>query len=427
MKNVLRSVLHSVVFASVAIAASSAAAKSKQTADEFMSPDELLRELGVDPSKSVIEHTSSEMPRIEVIVDKAAGGSTDTSQRALVYLDGELLYRWKVSTGREQQETTTKTGRSYFSATPVGTYRIHTRTLNHHSTLWDADMPFAQFFKGGVAIHATMPSHYAELGQRASGGCVRLRNTSAEKLYRLVNCLGTSETAITVVNRSRHSGLPPVLAGRQTWVNQSPQFYLNCQNFEDSLVLPSGRVVQCNPTRKDMPWEARECTIKKSVYLKTGQPGIPTVPPPVIEPDEGNSLNKATPVVELPKADTPAVSLAAPVTPLRKDIPSGSYKFRMDDTVVIAYLRAAQLSRSKNNETEARDFERQALNASLAADQRDQDARVELVKASSEKTQAVVKSSNKPSNNSSNKSSTESNLAERTYLNYLKGRTSQLQ
>ncbi len=403
MKNVFRSVLHSIVFASVAITASSASAK--QTADEFMSPDELLRELGIDPNKSIIEHTSAEMPRLEVVIDKGAGETTETSQRALVYLDGELLFRWKVSTGREQMETATKSGRKYFSATPVGTYRIHTRTLNHHSTLWDADMPFAQFFKGGVAIHATTPSHYAELGQRASGGCVRLRNTSAEKLYRLVNCLGTTETAITVVNRTPRSGIPAPLAGRALWVTQSPTFSLNCQTFDDSLIMPDGRVLQCNPTRSDLPWERRECGIKKSVARKTGQIGTPQLPDQRSGVDESNRLIP-TPIVPV----QPIPPMVTPVVEKRNELSTaGSYKWQMDDYMVLTYLKAAQIARQHNSETSAHNYERLALQASLAADKRQQDANIDLIKAAPVRTQQILKTD-----------------SEHTYLNYLRDRTSTL-
>jgi lipoprotein-anchoring transpeptidase ErfK/SrfK len=407
MKNVFRSVLHSFVFASVAIAASSTAAAktkqtTKQTADEFMSPDELLRELGVDPKKSIIESTSAEAPRLEIIVDKGIGKSTDTAQRALVYLDGELLYRFTVSTGREQPENKTKSGRTYFSTTKTGTFRIHTRVLNHHSTLWDADMPYAQFFHGGIALHATTPSHYNELGQRASGGCVRLRNTAAEKLYRLVNCLGTDETAVTVVNRRRQDQMPEALAGRPIFVAQGPNFNLNCQTYEDMLVLPSGRMIQCNTTRKDMPWEARECTIKKSTSFKTGQPGIPTTPQHGTQPEEDNTK---TPVVEVPKTELPKVE-----TP-RNELSISASKLRdashMDDVAVRTYLQAAELARKENRTADENMYRNLAEQARARAERENPTTSTSiappLVDFSSERM-----------------------TSERSYLNYLRTRTSTL-
>jgi len=41
------------------------------------------------------------------------------------------------------------------------------------SYTWNAPMPNAVFFIGGIAIHAAAKSAYTNLGTRASGGCVR--------------------------------------------------------------------------------------------------------------------------------------------------------------------------------------------------------------------------------------------------------------
>ncbi len=47
-------------------------------------------------------------------------------------------------------------------------------------------MPFAVFFIGGIAIHATTPSHFSMLGKRDSGGCARLHPDNAKILFGLV-------------------------------------------------------------------------------------------------------------------------------------------------------------------------------------------------------------------------------------------------
>ena len=46
-------------------------------------------------------------------------------------------------------------------------------------------MEYAIFFNGGVALHATTPNHYATLGQKASGGCVRMYKTDAIFVWNL--------------------------------------------------------------------------------------------------------------------------------------------------------------------------------------------------------------------------------------------------
>ncbi len=55
------------------------------------------------------------------------------------------------------------------------------------------------FFRGGVAIHATTLDHYDELGSRASGGCVRMREEQSKEFYDLVVAAGTAR--VPVINR----------------------------------------------------------------------------------------------------------------------------------------------------------------------------------------------------------------------------------
>lgn len=91
----------------------------------------------------------------------------------------------KISTGREKTETA-KSGRSYLSTTPKGFFRPTKVYEMYYSNTWKADMPNAVFFIGGIAIHATTESHYAELGTRASGGCVRVRQEVSDQVRKMV-------------------------------------------------------------------------------------------------------------------------------------------------------------------------------------------------------------------------------------------------
>ena len=85
-----------------------------------------------------------------------------------------------ISTGREKEEIA-ESGRSYFSSTPKGFFRPQRVYENYYSVTWEADMPNAVFMcqnfarECGIAVHATSKSHYAELGKKASGGCIRTR------------------------------------------------------------------------------------------------------------------------------------------------------------------------------------------------------------------------------------------------------------
>lgn len=96
-----------------------------------------------------------------------------TEQQMRVYVDGELLYTWPVSTAR----------RGYH--TPTGSFGVQSMSRNHRSTIYSgAPMPHAIFFHGGYAIHGTYETR--NLGRRASHGCVRLHPSNARELFELV-------------------------------------------------------------------------------------------------------------------------------------------------------------------------------------------------------------------------------------------------
>lgn len=119
--------------------------------------------------------------KVVIVINKSSIGSTAQTMR--VYVDGKIAYEWKVSTGREKVEKA-KSGRVYLTTTPVGYFRPTRLVANYHSNTWKADMPNAVFFIGGIAIHAS--THVEQLGQRASGGCVRLSPMNAKILYQLI-------------------------------------------------------------------------------------------------------------------------------------------------------------------------------------------------------------------------------------------------
>jgi hypothetical protein len=92
-----------------------------------------------------------------------------------------------VSTGRERDE-------QYFTATPTGLFELdsHRFVPMAYSAKWnDAQMPWAMFLNyayrnamTGVALHAAIGGHeLADLGHRASGGCVRLPIDKADAFF----------------------------------------------------------------------------------------------------------------------------------------------------------------------------------------------------------------------------------------------------
>ena len=96
-------------------------------------------------------------------------------------------YVWKVSTGR--------TGYS----TPTGAYHPTWLDIDHVSKTYDdAKMPYAVFFSGGYAVHAT--AAIGHLGQPASHGCVRLAPQNAALFYDLVKTYGKTNTRIVITD-----------------------------------------------------------------------------------------------------------------------------------------------------------------------------------------------------------------------------------
>lgn len=172
---------------------------SDNTLDEGLAPSELAHIMKI-PAASFLRARVSYSDRLTIIVNKAEFGTSPTAQQMNVYLDGALVYTFPVSTGRERPEHS-KSGKDYFSSTPVGDFRIQWRAKNWFSQTWLAPMPYAQFFNGGVAIHATVPSHYKALGHRDSGGCVRLKLENAEIMWNLVDQVGVNNVLIRVLDQ----------------------------------------------------------------------------------------------------------------------------------------------------------------------------------------------------------------------------------
>jgi hypothetical protein len=107
------------------------------------------------------------------------------TQTMTVAVDGQVRYRWRVSTGA--------TGYS----TPAGSYTAFRMERMHYSREWDnAGMPHSIFFsQRGHAIHG---SDHPGLGTPVSHGCVRLTLTNAATLYQLVAARGTASAKVVV-------------------------------------------------------------------------------------------------------------------------------------------------------------------------------------------------------------------------------------
>ena len=108
-----------------------------------------------------------------------------SAQRMYVTVNGSHIGTWKVSTGRGRY------------ATPRGSWSAKWLSRHHRSRKYNnAPMPYAVFYRGGLAVHATYAT--SRLGRRASHGCIRLAPRNARRFFNLVRRYGKSNTRITV-------------------------------------------------------------------------------------------------------------------------------------------------------------------------------------------------------------------------------------
>ena len=123
-----------------------------------------LRVAATGPDGTLASHIIAvrTLPRDAIIVSKA-------NQRLWALEDGVVKHRWLVSTGKRDLDTR------------AGWFSVYMRNKDHHSREYDVPMPFALFFSGGQAIHAS--TALRRLGSPASHGCVRLPRRYAQTLF----------------------------------------------------------------------------------------------------------------------------------------------------------------------------------------------------------------------------------------------------
>lgn len=168
--------------------------------------------------------------RYIIVVNKADKGPNKQTLR--VFENGYLVLTTKVSTGREGFELKRKNSvcagappKSYWSNTPTGYYTPKFLSVDHKSSSWDSDMPFAVFFDvdNGLALHQAYPKYEKYLGSRASGGCVRMANGVAEDVFNRIAL--TEGSNAPLVNKDGTPVLDAegkiVYATKQTWTRAS--------------------------------------------------------------------------------------------------------------------------------------------------------------------------------------------------------------
>ncbi|SMX38287.1 L,D-transpeptidase [Maliponia aquimaris] len=110
-----------------------------------------------------------------------------STQTMTVIYNGQVAYRWPVSTARPGK------------ITPTGQWNAQWLSKYHRSSIYNnAPMPFAIFFNGDYAIHGT--DQISRLGRPASAGCVRLHPEHAAVLFELTQQVGKANMKVVIDN-----------------------------------------------------------------------------------------------------------------------------------------------------------------------------------------------------------------------------------
>ncbi|MFZ3231801.1 MAG: L,D-transpeptidase [Pseudobdellovibrio sp.] len=133
-----------------------------------------------------------------VVINIANEGSDKQTLR--LYVNGQLTLLTKISSGREKFEAGCKPGQEpkkdhcsahpYWSTTPVGYFDTDSLNEKYFSNLWQTWMPWAVFFESGIATHQAPAGTENRLGERASGGCVRMHPDKAPIVFKAVQSAG---------------------------------------------------------------------------------------------------------------------------------------------------------------------------------------------------------------------------------------------
>jgi lipoprotein-anchoring transpeptidase ErfK/SrfK len=124
---------------------------------------------------------------------------TGTEKQTIkVYEYGQLIIKDKVSTGRNafEKKGEHKSKSDSWSVTPTGYYTPEYLDKDHKSGAYGGKwswivggvkMPYAIFFNGGIALHQAPKGTEGQLGEKASGGCIRLPGDVASDLFARIN------------------------------------------------------------------------------------------------------------------------------------------------------------------------------------------------------------------------------------------------
>lgn len=119
-----------------------------------------------------------------------------TDQRLYLYLDGQIVDTFKVSTGDKKHET------PLMDRQPTGPIFQKYTSKKYPGGNYNGlgNMPHVVFVQGGYGIHGTTRDNIPRLGKKASHGCIRLHPDNAKIFNELVRKVGLNNTWVTIEN-----------------------------------------------------------------------------------------------------------------------------------------------------------------------------------------------------------------------------------
>jgi lipoprotein-anchoring transpeptidase ErfK/SrfK len=115
-------------------------------------------------------------------------------QRLYLWIDGQIVDTFKISTGDKKHET------PLFDRRPSGPIFTKYTSKKYPGGSWQGlgNMPYVVFISGGYGIHGTTIGNIKKLGNKASHGCIRVHPDNAKILQELVKAAGINNTWVTV-------------------------------------------------------------------------------------------------------------------------------------------------------------------------------------------------------------------------------------
>jgi lipoprotein-anchoring transpeptidase ErfK/SrfK len=116
------------------------------------------------------------------------------TQRLYLYIEGELVDTFKVSTGGKGHETPNINRRP--SGPAFTKYTSKKYPGGNYNGL--GNMPYVVFIQGGYAVHGTTLGNIPKLGKKASHGCVRVHPDNAKIIQELIKAAGIENSWVTI-------------------------------------------------------------------------------------------------------------------------------------------------------------------------------------------------------------------------------------